>query len=89
MTSLLEGGETLRILLSDERTVIGTLECLDNDRNLILSDCVQIKEGERTLVGNVMVRGENIRKVELKKVPAGEDGEEKKKTEGTSTTSSS
>ena len=60
-------GKTLRTTLSDGRIVIGSLECCDGNKNLLLTNCVQVNEDGETVqrIGYVMVPGKHIVRAEV------------------------
>jgi len=54
---------TVLVRLKDGSEYIGRLEQCDNTMNLLLSDCVEVKEGSSEPIakyGRVLVRGSNI-----------------------------
>jgi len=54
---------TVLVRLKDGSEYIGRLEQCDNTMNLLLSDCVEVKEGSsepKAKYGRVLVRGSNI-----------------------------
>ncbi len=55
-------GKTVRVeLKSEESTLIGKLEGVDDYMNLYLSDTIEYKNGEKMRnLGNVVLRGNNI-----------------------------
>jgi len=54
------------VRLSDNRVVKGKVECLDNERNVILGEAYQIEEGSAPhFMGYVMVPGKYIASVEV------------------------
>lgn len=54
---------TVLVRLKDGSEYVGRLEQCDNTMNLLLSDCVEVKEGAEHPIakyGRVLVRGSNI-----------------------------
>ena len=60
-------GQKLRITLCDSRTVIGTVECIDNSTNFILHDVEVFLDKTNSpcqLLNSVMVNGKHITRIE-------------------------
>ena len=54
---------TVLVRLKDGSEYVGRLELCDNTMNLLLSDCIEVREGSRQPIakyGKVLVRGSNI-----------------------------
>ncbi|KAJ3368981.1 hypothetical protein GGF31_005942 [Allomyces arbusculus] len=57
--------QVLRVHVTDGRVFAGKLKCTDRDRNLVLSETVEITpQGDERHVAMVMVPGKHITKVE-------------------------
>ena len=75
--------KTLRCTLSDGRFVVGTFQCLDKQRNFILTNCTETRrvkdehgvecESKRNL-GLVLVPGKHLVKAERQQKGSGERG---------------
>lgn len=54
---------TVLVRLKDGTEYVGRLELCDSTMNLLLSDCVEVREGSQQLIakyGKVLIRGSNI-----------------------------
>ena len=57
-------GQTVRVTLSDERVVVGRLECFDSGKNIILGDTVQVMSDGPMHMGYIMLPGNHVRRLE-------------------------
>ncbi|KNE70059.1 hypothetical protein AMAG_20225 [Allomyces macrogynus ATCC 38327] len=63
--------QVLRVHVTDGRVFAGKLKCTDRDRNLVLSETVEITpQGDERHVAMVMVPGKHLTKVEALAVAA-------------------
>ncbi|KAJ1755734.1 hypothetical protein LPJ58_004076, partial [Coemansia sp. RSA 1591] len=53
----------MQITCGDGRTFTGTFKCVDNHKNVILSDTLESRTGLQRHVGMIMVPGKHIQRV--------------------------
>ena len=63
-------GKRLRVVLSDNRVIVGQFDCIDKEKNIILVNATEAKNleaKESRPVGQVMVPGNHIASVDIEK----------------------
>ncbi|HJS63476.1 MAG TPA: LSM domain-containing protein [Nitrososphaeraceae archaeon] len=53
-------GKRIMIKLKGDKIVKGVLEKFDQHMNLILSDATEYKNNQATILGNMLLKGDNI-----------------------------
>ncbi|ORZ40064.1 hypothetical protein BCR44DRAFT_105287, partial [Catenaria anguillulae PL171] len=54
----------VRVTVTDGRVFIGMLRCTDRDRNLVVADTMEYRDGKERFVSLIMIPGKHIVKFE-------------------------